>query len=129
MSQGSEHQSRPREDDREPQYAAATTDAGFKHMLTSEDTSILTSLLNTLVPSFRLENISDVKICSGATPVITRRGLRQRSMGVYGVASNGTHCVIEMQNRRHGNFDERSFYYACGTFTRQLSETDHASAG
>ena len=42
-------------------------------------------------------------------------------MGLHVRTQNGTHYVIEMQAKRHIMFDERALYYACATYTNQLT--------
>jgi predicted transposase/invertase (TIGR01784 family) len=45
-------------------------------------------------------------------------------MDLHVIASSGAHYIVEMQARRDVMFDERCLYYACSTYSRQLSATD-----
>jgi len=45
-------------------------------------------------------------------------------MDLHVICNSGTHYIIEMQAQRHLMFDERVIFYACSTFSRQLSEKE-----
>jgi predicted transposase/invertase (TIGR01784 family) len=108
-------------------YAVATTDTAFKHMLSptmGSEKNIVISFLNTFVPAFRGDPITDVQEAPVAIPAIRRNGEKQTFMDLHVISSNKIHYIIEMQAKRHVMFDERSLFYACSTYSRQLSEKE-----
>jgi predicted transposase/invertase (TIGR01784 family) len=109
------------------QYAVATTDTAFKHMLSlslGSRKDIVISFLNAFVPSFRGNPVVDVEEAPVAIPAVRKVGEKQTFMDLHVIASSGAHYIVEMQARRHVMFDERCLYYACSTYSRQLSERD-----
>ena len=109
------------------QYAIATTDTAFKHMLSLSmggDSSIVISLLNCFVPVFSGDPIVEVKEAPVTIPALRRPGEKQTFMDLHVISSQGTHYIIEMQAQRHVMFDERALFYACATYAHQLSERE-----
>ena len=113
------------------QYAIATTDTAFKHLLSltqGSDKNIVISFLHSFIPGlFTLDPIHDVKEASVAVPALRRPGDKQTFMDLHVVSSTGVHYLIEMQAQRHVKFDERALFYAASTFSRQLSEKELGS--
>lgn len=110
-------------------YAIATTDTAFKHMLsisTGADKNIVISFLNSFIPHFRGDPITDVQELSPVTPALKKpiAKAKQTFMDLHVTSSKNVHYLIEMQAQRHVMFDERALFYACSTYSRQLSEKD-----
>jgi len=110
-------------------YAIATTDTAFKHMLSPSigNNSILISFLNSFVPDFHHNKIQEAKEMSNSIPVLKTTKGKQKIMDLHVVSENGLHYIIEMQARRHSMFEERGLFYACSTYSQQLSEKDFQS--
>ena len=108
-------------------YAIATADTAFKHMLSLSNgntTNILISFLNCFVPAFRDDRIVAVEDAPVAIPALQEVGQKQKHMDLHVVSSKKNHYIIEMQAGRHLMFDERALFYACSTYSRQLSQKD-----
>ena len=109
------------------QYAVATTDTAFKHMLSlamGSEKNIVISFLNSFIPAFRGDPIVDVEEAPIALPAIRRPGEKQTFMDLHVISSSNVHYIIEMQAQRHVMFDERALFYAASTYSRQLSEQE-----
>jgi predicted transposase/invertase (TIGR01784 family) len=112
---------------RNEEYAIATTDTGFKQIFSisdADDTDIVISLLNNFIPVFYGKPVQEVKVAPTALPALHRPGdkRKQTFMDLHVVSSDNVHYIVEMQARRHVMFDERAMFYACSTYSRQLSE-------
>ena len=108
-------------------YAVATADTAFKLMLSlalGSDKNIVISFLNSFIPAFRGDPITDAREAPVAIPALRRPGEKQTFMDLHVISSSGVHYLIEMQAQRHIMFDERSLFYACSTYSRQLSEKE-----
>ncbi len=101
-------------------FAKATTDSGFKHML--NDTSIVISFLTAFAPGFRANKVTLIEAAPTAIPPLKQVGIRQTFMDLHFRSGDGTHYVLEMQVCRKEMFDYRALFYACSTFSGQLSE-------
>lgn len=109
-------------------YASATTDTGFKHLLCGENQMLIVSLLNELVPWFHKNKIVSVVQSSIAVPILkSTDGERQQLMDLKVKTDKGHLVIVEMQARRHENFDERVLFYAASTYARQLTALQYAS--
>lgn len=109
-------------------YAAATTDTAFKHLLGSADNGAVACFLNACIPFFRRNNVKNIVQRSTAIPTLKSRDHpRQRVMDIRVLTEDGTHVLVEMQARRHINFDERALFYACNAFGRQLTDAQMQS--
>jgi hypothetical protein len=110
------------------EFAIATTDVAFKNMLSlhlNEDKSVLQSFLNCFVPDFNTDPVDDViEELPTALPALKKKGEKQTFMDMHVATRSGVHYIIEMQARRHEQFDERALYYAASTYSRQLTEKD-----
>jgi hypothetical protein len=109
------------------QYAVATTDTAFKHMLSpsvGSNKQIVISFLNAFIPAFDGDPVQDIEEAPIALPAVKRENEKQTFMDMHVLSSKGVHYIIEMQAKRHVMFDERCLFYACSTFSRQLSEKD-----
>ncbi len=113
----------------EKRYAIATTDTAFKHLLSPEASNfdLLQSFLQTFVPAFHGDPITEIQPMPVAVPALRERGEKQTFMDLY-VKTPRTHYIIEMQAKRHVMFDERALFYACSTYSRQLPQ-DRLVAG
>jgi len=110
-----------------PHFAIATTDTAFKHMLSmslGSESSIVISLLNCFVPAFRGDPVAEVTEAPVSIPALKLPGEKQTFMDLHVISSRGIHYIIEMQAQRHVMFDKRVLFYACGTYSRQLSEDE-----
>lgn len=105
-------------------YARATTDVGFKQLLDpSKDQENLLSFLNTFVPDLQNDPATDVDTAPLPIPALPRTGDSKLTfMDMHVTSQKGVHYIVEMQAIRHLMFDERSLYYLCNTYGRQLSE-------
>lgn len=105
-------------------YAIPTTDSGFKHLLAYEkgNETVIVSFLNTFIPVFYNDPVKQVFPASTVAPVLKRPGHKQTFMGMHVISERGVHYVIEMQAKRHVNFDERALFYACSTYAQQVPE-------
>ena len=109
------------------EYADPTTDTAFKHLLSpaiEENKEIIKSFLNTFVPDFAHDPVTEVKNDSVVIPKLPTARLKQTFMDMHVVSQSGCHYVIEMQAHRHINFDERALYYSAATYSRQISEQE-----
>ena len=110
------------------EFAIATTDVAFKNMLSlslNDDKSVLQSFLNCFVPDFNTDPVDDViEELPTALPALKKKGEKQTFMDMHVATRSGLHYIIEMQARRHEQFDERALYYAASTYSRQLTEKD-----
>jgi predicted transposase/invertase (TIGR01784 family) len=109
-------------------YAISTTDTAFKHLLslsTGAPKELVLSFLNSFIPcSSKEDEIVDVTEAPIALPALRIQGEKQTFMDLHVVTQKGEHCIIEMQARRHVQFDERAVFYAASTFSRQLSDKE-----
>jgi predicted transposase/invertase (TIGR01784 family) len=105
-----------------PEFALATTDTGFKHLLGGDDSQVIISLLNSLVPAFIANPILSVERISTSLPVLKREGEKQLFMDLRVRTQNGTSVLVEMQARRHVCFDERAVFYAASAYAQQLND-------
>jgi predicted transposase/invertase (TIGR01784 family) len=105
-------------------FAIPTTDSGFKHLLSTEpgNEKTIVSFLNAFVPTFRVDPVKSVSAAPTAIPALPYASLKQTFMDVHVISQSGAHYVIEMQAKRHVNFDERALFYACATYSRQIQE-------
>jgi hypothetical protein len=108
------------------QYAIPTTDSGFKQMLAidlEEGTpKIALSFLNSFIPQFQKNPITKIRNMPVATPPLKRfKGERQSFMDFHVMSDAGKHFIVEMQSKRHVMFDERALFYACSTYSHQLT--------
>ena len=107
-------------------FGNPTYDNVFKHMLSiskGSPQSVIISFLNTFVPAFRDKTITEVTEQTPAIPAIrTRAKEKQTFMDLHVKSQDGNRYIVEMQAQRHVMFDERALFYACGTFSRQLSQ-------
>jgi predicted transposase/invertase (TIGR01784 family) len=104
-------------------YAVATTDTAFKHMLSVDgvENDVMRSFLRAFVPSFQNDEIATIVSCPVAIPVLRQKGEKQTFMDLHVRTNSGERYIIEMQAKRHLMFDERALYYACATYSNQLS--------
>jgi len=105
-------------------YARATTDVGFKQLLDpSKDKENMLSFLNTFVPELKNDPATDVETAPLPIPALPRtEDSKITFMDIHVTSRKGEHYIVEMQAIRHLMFDERSLYYLCNTYGRQLSE-------
>jgi len=105
-------------------YARATTDIGFKQLLDpSNDKENMLSFLNTFVPDLKNDPATDVDTAPLPIPALPRTGDSKITfMDMHVTSQKGEHYIVEMQAIRHLMFDERSLYYLCNTYGRQLPE-------
>ena len=104
------------------EYAKATTDTAFKHMLSPNEESnkeLLISFLNTFVPAFRGDHVQRVEAMTSSLPVLPKLGEKQTFMDLRVQSETGNQYIVEMQARRHVMFDERALYYAASVYARQ----------
>lgn len=110
------------------EYAISTTDTSFKHMLSTsvdQDSSVMESFLNSFVPQFAHDPVDQiVSERPVSIPALKRKGRKQTFMDLHVKTRSGIHYIIEMQAQRHEQFDERCLFYACSTYSKQLSEKD-----
>mmetsp|Transcript_18859 Transcript_18859/g.47942 ORF Transcript_18859/g.47942 Transcript_18859/m.47942 type:complete len:387 (-) Transcript_18859:28-1188(-) len=108
------------------EYAIATTDISFKHMLDPSEYGgdVIKSFLNTFVPNFKDDPVTQVKLAPTTVPVLPREnnGMKEKAtfMDVHVKVQSGSSCIVEMQSKRHLLFDERALYYLCYTYWRQI---------
>ena len=100
-------------------YADATTDTGFKELLS--DLDVAKSIINCFVPDFEKDQIEELRVLSPAIPRLKVGTEKQVFMDYHAITKQGQHVVIEMQKRRHIMFDERALFYLCHTYADQLS--------
>ena len=109
-------------------YASATTDTGFKQMLSVSlegNKTILKSFLQTFVPQFETDLIEEIEEAPVAIPRLKRKKDNKHTfIDLYVKSSKGEHYIVEMQAKRHDHFDERALYYACYTYSHQLTKKD-----
>jgi hypothetical protein len=107
------------------EFAIATTDTAFKHMLSlsvNDDKTVMQSFLNCFVPEFRTDPVADIlEEWPTSIPALKKRGQKQTFMDLHVATRSGVHYIIEMQAQRHEQFDERCLFYACSTYAKQLS--------
>lgn len=106
-------------------YASATVDTAFKQLLSPSldgNKSIIKSFLQTFIPAFENDVIEDVEEAPVAVPALRDEKERHTFMDLHVKSSKGTSYIVEMQAERHDMFDERATYYACYTYSHQLSE-------
>lgn len=106
-------------------YGNPLTDTAFKHLLSigaDDDRSVTISFLNTFIPAFRDNPITWILEQSVAIPVLADKHQQKTFMDFHAITSNNSHVIVEMQVRRHIQFDERAVYYTAATYFRQLSE-------
>lgn len=109
----------------EGRYASATVDTAFKQLLSPSldgNKSIIKSFLQTFIPAFENDSIEDVEEAPIAVPALRDEKEKHTFMDLHVKSSKGTRYIVEMQAERHDMFDERAMYYACYTFSHQLSE-------
>ena len=112
----------------ETEYAVATTDISFKQLLDpTKDKEVILSFLNTFVPQFKQDAVTDIEPASVVIPALPKEGERKEKatfMDLHVKSKSGASYIIEMQARRHIYFDERALFYLCNTYGRQLSEAE-----
>ncbi len=99
----------------------------LKHLLSpavEENKEIIKSFLNTFVPEFYHDPVKSVEEAPVSIPVLPKEKRRQTFMDMHVISQSGYHYVIEMQARRHINFDERVLYYATVTYGGQIPEEE-----
>ncbi|MBA4249094.1 MAG: hypothetical protein C0432_00005, partial [Candidatus Puniceispirillum sp.] len=110
------------------EFAIATTDTSFKHMLSlsvDNDPSIMQSFLNTFIPQFASDPVLEILDERPVSiPALKKKGQKQTFMDLHVATQSGIHYIIEMQAQRHEQFDERCLFYACSTYSKQLSDHD-----
>eukprot|EP00297_Palpitomonas_bilix_P013039 CAMPEP_0113884056 /NCGR_PEP_ID=MMETSP0780_2-20120614/9996_1 /TAXON_ID=652834 /ORGANISM="Palpitomonas bilix" /LENGTH=296 /DNA_ID=CAMNT_0000871535 /DNA_START=117 /DNA_END=1007 /DNA_ORIENTATION=+ /assembly_acc=CAM_ASM_000599 len=99
------------------EYAIATTDISFKHMLDPSEYGgdVITSFLNTFVPSFQDDPVTQVELDPN-------NDMKKKTsfLNVHVQVQSGSSYFVEMQSKRH-LFDERaSLYYLCKSYTRYI---------
>jgi len=83
--------------------------------------SVIISLLNCMIPTFREDSKVNQLEAPTAIPALKRQGQKQTFMDLYIISTQGTHYIFEMQAQRHAMFDERVLLYACATYANQLT--------
>ena len=110
------------------EFAIATTDTAFKHMLSlsvDNDKTVMQSFLNCFVPEFMNDPVQDIlEEWPTSIPSLKIKGQKQTFMDLHVATRSGIHYIIEMQAQRHEQFDERCLFYACSTYSKQLSTRD-----
>jgi hypothetical protein len=106
------------------QYAIATTDTAFNHLLSIDNGNkdIMLSFLQAFVPSFGSDPIASIESYPVAIPVLKEKGEKQTFVDLHVRTQNGARYIIEMQAKRHIMFDERALYYACSAYANQLTK-------
>ncbi len=129
----SPHSTSPHSTPPHHEFAKATTDISFKQLLDpSKDQQVIISFLNTFIPQFAQDPVSEIEPASVAIPALPRHQDKDRKekatfMDLHVKSKSGSSCIIEMQARRHIFFDERVLFYLCNTYGRQLSESQMSS--
>ena len=107
------------------EFAIATTDTAFKHMLSlsvNNDQTVMRSFLNSFVPEFKDDPVTTIlEEWPSSIPSLKKKGEKQTFMDLHVATRSGIHYIIEMQVQRHEQFDERCLFYACSTYSKQLS--------
>jgi len=107
------------------EFAIATTDTAFKHMLSlsvNNDQTVMRSFLNSFVPEFKDDPVTSIlDEWPVSIPSLKKKGEKQTFMDLHVATRSGIHYIIEMQAQRHEQFDERCLFYACSTYSKQLS--------
>lgn len=110
------------------EFAVATTDISFKHLLDpAQDSEVIVSFLNTFVPAFAHDPVKEVHSAPVVIPALPRDKERKEKatfMDLHVRAESGVSYIVEMQARRHILFDERALFYLCNTYGRQLSQAE-----
>lgn len=103
-------------------FAVATTDTGFRHLLGGGNSELVRSFLNTVIPNFKSSPIVTIESMPNSVPVLKEpSGQSPQLMDLRVRTETGANIIVEMQARRHVNFDEWALYYAANAFARQLS--------
>ena len=93
------------------------TDVGFKRIFGQEFSKpLLLDFLNTLLEGER--HIVDLTFLDKEQPSVYD-GDRSLIYDIYCETVGGEHIIVEMQNREHPNFKERTLYYASESIARQ----------
>jgi hypothetical protein len=98
-------------------YASPIVDVAFRHIMSNEE--IAMSLINSVVPDFKDNPVTEIKKASDKVFVSSKR---DAFMDFHATTDKKDKVIIEMQARRHAMFDERALYYAAYTYSHQLSE-------
>jgi len=101
-------------------YAIATTDTGFKQLMSNK--TVAKDILNCFVPDFKKNNVTDIEKAAIAIPPLKQGIKKQTFMDYHVTTQKGDHVIVEMQAKRHIMFDERALYYACYTYSHQISD-------
>eukprot|EP01041_Mallomonas_annulata_P013350 gene13350-28288_t len=101
-------------------YGKATTDTGVRRMLShffQDDTfeeTILISLLNSFIPTFRSDPVNDTD-----RPSVRGPELKQTIIDFHAITEKGIRYNIEIQVRRHAMYDERTLFCSDNTYAEQ----------
>jgi hypothetical protein len=98
-------------------YANPIVDVAFRHIMSNKE--IAMSLINSVVPDFKDNPVTEIKKASDKVFVSSKR---DAFMDFHATTDKKDKVIIEMQARRHAMFDERALYYAAYTYSHQLSE-------
>ncbi|MDR0740580.1 MAG: Rpn family recombination-promoting nuclease/putative transposase [Puniceicoccales bacterium] len=98
-------------------YANPIVDVAFRHIMSNEE--IAMSLINSVVPDFKDNPVTEIKKASDKIAVSSKR---DAFMDFHATTDKKDKVIIEMQAKRHAMFDERALYYAAYTYSHQLSE-------
>jgi hypothetical protein len=101
-------------------FTAATLDGPFKELFSPEGPEGSTVLCHFLRTFIGLD-LSDVRCADLVIPTQSAKKRRvDTTMDGHYISADGTHCIMEMQNRSHERFDQRALFYACATYSNQV---------
>jgi flagellar biosynthesis/type III secretory pathway protein FliH len=106
-------------------YASPILDTAFKQALSVEGehgADVIISFLNTFVPDFREDPVTEAVSQSLSHPILPERGKKQTFLDFHIVTQSGAHATIEMQTKRHPRFDERALFYLTSVHSNQLND-------
>lgn len=112
---------------KDPVIADPKIDTGFKQLMSIQndsDKTVAMSFINAFVPDFEKNPVTKIDDVAVAIPPILEKVEKQVFMDFHCTTSNKDHVIIEMQMRRHTNFDERALFYAAYTFSHQLTNEE-----
>lgn len=105
------------------EYADATTDTGFKQLLSN--INVGKSIIETITQAVGITiTINRIARQSAVLPILKIGREKQTFMDYHVMTDTGEHIVVEMQVKRHAYFDERAVFYLASVFASQVKADD-----